>query len=56
MKINKNSKYYREGYNNPIRCAETVVNVATKAKWVLEMSEGVKDAQVDKSKGNYKFK
>lgn len=49
----KKSKYYKDGYLNPIRCAETVVRVATQDKWVLEMSEGVKDAQIDKTNGNY---
>ena len=59
MKINKKSKYYRDGYNNPMRCAETVVRAGTKTevqpKWILEMSEGVKNAQIDKANGNYKF-
>lgn len=53
MKLNKKSKYYKDGYLNPNRCAETVVRVGTQEKWILEMSEGVKDAQVDRANGNY---
>ena len=57
--MNKKSKYYKEGYNNPVRCAEQIVNISSThqdAKWVKEMSEGVKDAMTDRSKGNYRFK
>ena len=57
--MEKKSKYYIDGYNNPIRCSEQIVNVPPthqNENWVRQMSEGIKDAMRDKSNGNYKFK
>lgn len=53
MEINKKSKYYKDGYLNPLRCSETVVKIATQDKWILEMSEGIKDAQTEKANNIY---
>jgi hypothetical protein len=55
MGTKKVSKYYKDGYNNPSRCMVTVANVKTEDKWVLEMSQGIKDALRDRENGIYKF-
>lgn len=57
MEANKNSKYYRDAYNNPSQKIDVILKWKEPfQQFQVDIMQGVKDAQSDRLSGNYKYK
>lgn len=57
MEAKKNSKYYKDAYNNPSQYMETVLNWDEPlSQFQVDIIQGVRDATTDRQNKNYKYK